>query len=126
MITSQSRQYCSNKCQNDHAYAEYIAKWKDGKVTGTRGINTLNMSAHVVRYLRDKYKSCSICGWDEVHASTGRIPLEIDHIDGNSENNLEENLRLICPNCHALSLNFRNLNHGNGRSWRRVKYLKVK
>jgi 5-methylcytosine-specific restriction endonuclease McrA len=42
--------------------------------------------------------------------------------DGNSENNLEENLRLLCPNCHSLSPNFRNLNKGYGRKWRVNKY----
>lgn len=28
------------------------------------------------------------------------LPLEIDHIDGNWRNNLLENLRFLCPNCH--------------------------
>lgn len=29
------------------------------------------------------------------------IPLEVDHIDGNHENNELSNLRFLCPNCHA-------------------------
>ena len=47
---------------------------------------------------------------------TNTLPLEIDHIDGNSENNSEENLRLICPNCHSLTANYRGANRGNGRN----------
>lgn len=36
------------------------------------------------------------------------IPLELDHIDGDNRNNSKENLRLLCPNCHALTPTFRN------------------
>jgi predicted HNH restriction endonuclease len=27
--------------------------------------------------------------------------LQLHHIDGNRENNKEENLTLLCPNCHT-------------------------
>ena len=65
-----------------------------------------------------------MCGWHEKNVVTGRVPLEIDHIDGNSENNIESNLRLLCPNCHSLTPYFRNLNKGKGRKWRIEKYHK--
>jgi 5-methylcytosine-specific restriction endonuclease McrA len=35
------------------------------------------------------------------------IPLELDHIDGDRRNNRDENLRLLCPNCHALTPTYR-------------------
>lgn len=116
--------YCSNKCQGNFEYTEYIKKWKLGKVNGGRGVSAKNISRHLMRYLREKYDSCMLCGWSQINSVTGRVPLEIDHINGDSDNNSEENLRLICPNCHSLSPNFRNLNYGNGRSWRRLKYIK--
>lgn len=31
------------------------------------------------------------------------ITLELDHIDGDNKNNLESNLRLLCPNCHSFT-----------------------
>lgn len=29
------------------------------------------------------------------------MTLQVDHIDGNFENNSQHNLRLLCPNCHS-------------------------
>lgn len=51
--------------------------------------------------------SCSICKFN-VCREDGSSILEIDHIDGNHKNNVKENLRVLCPNCHALTPNFRN------------------
>jgi hypothetical protein len=32
-----------------------------------------------------------------------KIPIQLDHIDGNCDNNEDNNLRLLCPNCHSLT-----------------------
>lgn len=42
--------------------------------------------------------SCNLSEW-----MNGKIPLELDHINGNKENHHISNLRLLCPNCHALT-----------------------
>jgi hypothetical protein len=42
---------------------------------------------------------CEMCGNSEWLEKP--IALEIDHIDGNADHNDPENLRLLCPNCHA-------------------------
>lgn len=51
------------------------------------------------------------------------IPIEMDHIDGNHENNNENNLRLICPNCHAQTNTYKSKNKGRGRQFRRTRYF---
>lgn len=38
------------------------------------------------------------------------IPLELHHIDGDNQNNNLSNLTLLCPNCHALTDNYRGKN----------------
>lgn len=35
------------------------------------------------------------------------IPIELEHIDGNSLNNELTNLKLLCPNCHSLTPTYR-------------------
>jgi hypothetical protein len=38
------------------------------------------------------------------------IPIEVHHEDGNSLNNVEENLTLLCPNCHSFTDYYRGKN----------------
>src|ERR1700733_12176127 len=80
--------FCSNRCQSDYYYDMFLEKWKKGIVSGGIGITTRTISAYVRRFLLKKYgERCSLCGWGERHPITDKVPLEIDHIDGNSENN---------------------------------------
>lgn len=125
-LSKRSKRFYSNHCQAEHNYASYILLWRNGLVNGARGKSTRAISRHVLRYLWEKYESaCSVCGWHTAHPLTGKPPLEVDHINGDAENNSEENLRLLCPNCHSLTTSYRNLNKGRGRQWRRLKYLKI-
>lgn len=53
------------------------------------------------RYLKLVEYKCSIDGCDITEWLGKPIVLELDHIDGNNKNNVRENLRLLCPNCHS-------------------------
>lgn len=52
---------------------------------------------------RDSYKEkkCEQCGITEWQGQP--VPLELDHINGDRWDNRLENLRILCPNCHALT-----------------------
>jgi hypothetical protein len=39
-----------------------------------------------------------------------KMPLELHHIDGDRHNNTLDNIQLLCPNCHALTDNYRGKN----------------
>lgn len=106
--------FCSLRCQGHYRHIEQISLWKlDDKYALTANGTTKQW---LKNYLRNKYKnSCSSCGWNTINVFTHRIPLEVDHIDGNWRNNKEDNLRLLCPNCHALTATYKGRNKGNGR-----------
>ena len=56
-----------------------------------------------------KQQKCELCGWCETSLD-GRIPVELDHINGDRYDNRLENLRVLCPNCHSLQPTHRGRN----------------
>lgn len=56
-----------------------------------------------IRLFQDSLKKpqCELCGWAK-RADDGRLPLELDHINGDRNDNRLENIRILCPNCHSL------------------------
>jgi 5-methylcytosine-specific restriction endonuclease McrA len=115
--------FCDTKCQRAHDHATFIIEWLDGIRNGACGEG---VSQHIRTWLFEKHDSkCQECGWSKVHSITGRIPLTINHIDGDWKNNRPENLELLCPNCHSLTSNYGALNRGNGRP-RRLRKLREK
>lgn len=62
------------------------------------------------RLLKEGYKKhqCEKCHRTEWNGQ--EIPLELHHINGDNTDNRIENLQLLCPNCHALTSNYRGKN----------------
>lgn len=50
-------------------------------------------------------KSCGLNEWKGI-----KIPIEVNHIDGNNTNHLKKNLECLCPNCHSITKNWRGRN----------------
>jgi len=116
--------FCDNHCQSEYHHRIYIERWLAGLETGLKG-NFYALSKHVRRWMYETYEErCSQCGWAERHLLTGRVPLTIDHIDGDVANCRPENLRFLCHNCHSLTPTFGSLNRGKGkRSHHKGGYL---
>ena len=110
-----TNKYCNNQCQRDFEYKESIKNWN--RQSPGKG--------RIKRYLAEMFGNrCSVC---EIDSWNGKdIVLELEHKDGNSENNSKENVCLICPNCHSQTSTYKGANKGNGRYIRRKRYAEGK
>lgn len=107
-----SNKYCSQTCQHLHKRNQKIEN-------GTASSKTLK------RYLIDTHGyKCWECGLSEWRNKS--ITLELEHIDGNSDNNELVNLSILCPNCHSQTSTYKAKNKGNGRHFRRQRYAEGK
>jgi hypothetical protein len=55
--------------------------------------NMLNLA-----YTLAKKEVCELCGFKPIN----KCQLDVDHIDGNRQNNSDDNLQTLCANCHRL------------------------
>lgn len=113
--------YCA-KCYTEFVKTKKIQSWLDGSWSG----GSERTLSPTVRFhlLEEANYTCSTvgCGFNTPHPSDGKTVLEVDHIDGNGGNHVPSNLRVLCPNCHALTPSYRGRNVGFGR---KVYYLRV-
>lgn len=112
-----TKKFCSQKCSSDYRYKIGKELWLD---TGCEVDNR-----RLKRYLIDlNGYSCDVCG---IHTwNNSPITLEIDHINGNSQDCNRSNVRLICPNCHSQTSTYKSKNKGNGRYLRKLRYQENK
>lgn len=111
--------YCGIECQL--AY-----KWKNEDIPKVESGKCTSSSRLLKPYLIEKYgEYCFNCKqgpiWDKKP-----LVLQLDHIDGDSDNNFPSNIRLLCPNCHTQTPNFGSKGKGSRykKETERNKYLR--
>lgn len=109
---SKGGKYCSNKCQGlerKNTQNEINKKLLlDGKLSD---INRIRIKKTMI-YI-GILEECSICKTSEW--LNKKLPMILDHIDGNSSNNSLKNLRFLCSNCDSLTPYYKARNKGKGR-----------
>lgn len=112
LIKNKHSLYCSIECYQKALFNKKIEEWKNNP----QNFKSVNFSDTIRKYLLEKYDNkCQKCGWGELNPFTNKVPLQIHHKDGDCTNNNENNLELLCPNCHSLTENFGSLNKNSKR-----------
>ena len=87
------------RASNELSLEEYLATSKDIQTNKVRN-----------KILKEGLKPhrCECCGLTEWMGKP--IPLELHYIDGDRTHNELSNYQLLCPNCHAMTENYRGKN----------------
>ena len=87
--------------------------WNKGNFSSTT-FEYAGIGNHKKVLLNERGHKCEDCGLMEWKSQP--IPLELEHIDGDNKNNVRENLKLLCCNCHALTPTWRGRNINSGKA----------
>lgn len=105
------KKFCSMNCS-------LLARWENKK-ENLLSSNNRNVSSNTLKkFLIEemKIKNCCLCN-QKPFWNGKRLVLQLDHIDGDSDNNNINNLRLLCPNCHTQTETF--ASKGKGSRYRK-------
>lgn len=104
-----------NSCVRKTKRKDYVGMMKNGTLTQ---LYAHSIKALKIYFLEKQDYKCCICGQPNTHNGEELVFI-LDHINGDSTNNDEENLRLVCPNCDTQLPTFKSRNIGNGRRYDR-------
>lgn len=92
LIKNQNK-FCDKECYTEYRFLnDTLPRFKEGKVLWNKTLK------NILIYLNGE--QCSNC--KQPPKWNGKIlTLQVDHVDGNSDNCFPDNLRLLCPNCHS-------------------------
>ncbi|HCJ8467964.1 TPA: hypothetical protein NV714_001693 [Escherichia coli] len=107
LINSHSVIYCNSKCQNNYQYMNNFLDWY---ICGNNNVSNRIIRKHLETIFGHKCSNCNITEWNNKP-----IVFDVEHKDGNSNNNKPNNVVLLCQNCHSQTKTYKNKNIGNGR-----------
>ena len=96
--------FCNSTCSGNYRHKKAIELAK----TGSPHVSVTTFKRLLANMYGYKCSKCNISNWHD-----NPLSLHLDHIDGNSDNNSLDNLRLLCPNCHSQTETFCSRNKSN-------------
>lgn len=128
------KKFCSRSCANSRTFSEESKKKKSKALKGRKSSFSIEDKESWIAKIKEtalqKYLStpfddlgvenkrrrvfeeqnycCANCGISEWQGH--KISLELEHKDGNRQNNKRDNLEGLCPNCHSITETWRGRN----------------
>lgn len=118
-LKKSSAKYCSVVCQRKYQSQLKLATW-------VKNQNFELANSRVIKKYLTKIQGhlCNICKIETwiYEGKEVAVPLILDHIDGNSDNQNFNNLRLVCGICDMLLPTYKGKNKGAGTNTKRQIY----
>ena len=124
ILSYKAKKYCNLQCQGKHTVEKLFVEIENLKnnIRKDSSGNIIGQNAFRRYLISKRGAKCEKCGWSKENPISKKIPIVMNHIDGNPENWNLSNLELLCPNCDSLTPTYKALNKGKGRYSRMQRY----
>jgi hypothetical protein len=112
--------FCSTMCNNEYKVLE---KYKDYIENQEKYCYDRDMKFVKNHILNEQNNTCDVCNIKNTWNGK-ELVFVLDHIDGNSSNNLRNNLHLVCHNCDSQLDTYKSKNKNSSRKTRYLKNYK--
>ena len=123
LYESHGGKYCSHECWAEGTKKKAIEDWKQNKIIGHDSRYKIRQTIREYILESRDYK-CEKCGFSGFNPYTGKSILQLHHKNGDAADTSEENIEVLCPNCHAMTENFGSRNTSSVRKYRKEEYRK--